>query len=180
MSDLKKTFPYFIEKELLQKCNISKERFHKVRGSQWKGVYQAITEKFADKTKTWKNGLHWANVNGYSPKSMKNLVGCYPVDYSTWFYQLPKIVPKDDMAYFLIDSGHYWYDGEQFWIFESGILELTEVLSVLNQSSFLGLGRSDYYIVSKKYKWIIGFNHHDVVSLVGEGLNAKCFLETKN
>ena len=54
------------------------------------------------------------------------------------------------------------------------------MLSVLNQSAFLDLGWLDYYIVSKKYKWIIGFNHHDVVSLVGEGLNPECFLETKN
>ena len=180
MNGFKKTFPYFVESELLQKCNISKARFHKVRGSQWKGVYQAITEKFADKTKTWKNGLHWANINGYSPKSMKDLVGCYSVDYATWFYQLPQIVPEDDMVYFLIDNGSYWYVGEQFWIFESGISELTKVLSVLNQSAFLDLGWLDYYIVSKKYKWIIGVNHHDVVSLVGEGLNPECFLETKN
>ncbi len=180
MSGLKKTFPYFLERELLQKCNISKDRFHKVRGNQWKGIYQTITENFADKTKTWKNGLHWANTNGYSPKSMKNLIGCYSVDYATWFHHLPQIAPEDDMVYFLIDRGNYWYEGEHFWIFESGILELTKVLSVLNESAFLDLGWLDYYIVSKKYKWIIGFNHHDVVSLVGKGLNPECFLEAKN
>lgn len=180
MSGLKKKFPYSVETELLQKCNISEDRFHKVRGNQWKGIYQAITDKFADKTKTWKNGLHGANTNGYSPKSMKNLIGCYSVDYATWFYQLPQIAPEDDMVYFLIDRGGYWYQGEHFWIFESGILELTKVLSVLSKSVFLDLGWSDYYIVSQKYKWIIGFNHHDVVSLVGEGLNPECFLEAKN
>ena len=126
MSGLKKTFPYFLERELLQKCNISKDRFHKVRGNQWERIYHTITEKFADKTKTWKNGLHWANTNGYSPKSMKNLIGCYSVDYATWFHHLPQIAPEDDMVYFLIDRGNYWYEGEHFWIFESGILELTK------------------------------------------------------
>ena len=171
---------FWFENELIKRCEISKKCFHKVRSTQWKNIYKIITEKYADKTKTWKNGLHWANINGYSPKSMKDLVGCYSVDYATWFYQLPKIVPEDDMVYFLIDNGSYWYAGEQFWIFESGISELTKVLSVLNQSAFLDLGWLDYYIVSKKYKWIIGFNHHDVVSLVGEGLNPECFLETKN
>ena len=80
------------------------------------------------------------------------------------------------MVYFLIDGGSYWYEGEQFWIFESGISELTKALSVLTKSAFLNLGWPDYYIVSKKYKWIIGFNHHDMVSLVGEGLNPECFL----
>ena len=27
----------------------------------------------------------------------------------------------------------------------------------------------DYYLVSKKLRWIIGFNHHNMVSLAGEG-----------
>ena len=86
MKDLTHTSLYWFEKELLKQCSISKECFHKVRGNQWKGIYGAITEKFADKTKIWKNGLHWANTNGYSPKNMKHFLGCYSVDYSTWFY----------------------------------------------------------------------------------------------
>lgn len=48
------------ENELIARCNISKNNFHKVRSIQWKDIYQTITEKYADKTKTWKNGLHWA------------------------------------------------------------------------------------------------------------------------
>lgn len=175
MEHFKRKFPYWFENELIQMCDISKERFHKVRGNQWKGIYQNITEKFADKTKIWKNGLHWANTKGYSPKSMKNLLGCYPVDYATWFYQLPKIIAQEDMVYFLIDMGEDWYFGENFWLFESGVSELVKILDLLNSSAFLGFGCQDYYIVSKKYKWIIGFNHHDIVSFVGEGLNLDGF-----
>lgn len=166
---------YYFEDELIKKCNISKSRFHKLRGNQWKSVYQTITEKFADKTKIWKNGLHWANINGYSPKSMKNFLGCYSVDYSTWFYQLPQIIPEDNMIYFLIDKGNDWYTGEIFWIFESYLPELIKVLHLLNKTAFLDFGFLDYYIVSKKFKWIIGFNHHDVVSFVGEGFKLNCF-----
>ena len=166
---------FYLESELIKRCGISKGRFHRVRSEQWRGVYQAITEKFADKTKVWKNGLHWANTNGYSPKSMKNLLGCFPVDYATWFYKLPEIIPEEGMVYFLIDCGGDWHSGEQFFHFEGYIPELVKVLAMLNQSFFLGLGWCDYYIVSKKYKWIIGFNHHDVVSVVGEGLCVDCF-----
>lgn len=180
MKDLERISCYWFENELLKQCSISKERFHKVKGNQWRNIYQKITERFADKTKIWKNGLHWANTNGYSPKSMKNFLGCYSVDYLTWFYQLPKIVPRDDMVYFLIDLGGDWYFGEKFWIFEGYLLELVKVLDVLNQTAFLDLGWLDYYVVSKKYKWIIGFNHHNVVSLVGEGLNSNCLKDMKN
>lgn len=178
MKDLKVTFPYWFENEILERCHISKECFHKVRGDQWRGIYRTITEKFADKTKIWKNGLHWANTNGYSPKSMNNFLGAYSVDYSTWFYQLPQIIPEDNMVYFLIDRGGDWYLGEHFLIFEVCIPELVKVLTLLNESAFWGLGASDYYMVSKKYKWIIGFNHHDIVSFVGEGLSLEGFMNT--
>ena len=169
-----KKFIYFFEDELIKKCDISKVRFHKLKSNQWENVYQKITDKFADKTKTWKNGLHWANTNGYSPKSMKNFLGCYHVDYATWFYQLPQIIPEDTMVYFLIDRGGDWYSGEEFWIFESYLPELIKVLCILNETAFLNFGFLDYYIVSKKFKWIIGLNHHDIASFVGEGIYVDC------
>ncbi|MDE6233294.1 MAG: hypothetical protein K2M60_08130 [Lachnospiraceae bacterium] len=164
------------ENELIKRCDISKIRFHKVRVTQCKNIYQKITEKYADKTQIWKNGLHWANTNGYSPKSMKKLLGCYSVERQTWFFYLPEIILNDDMVYFLIDIGGDWYTGEYFWIFESYIPELVKVLDLLNQTAFLDIGWSDYYIVSKKFRWIIGFNHHNVISCVGEGLSIDCFL----
>ncbi len=165
-----------LEHEVVTQCGISEERFRKVRGHQWENIYQKIVEKYADKTKTWKNGLHWANTNGYSPKSMKKLLGCYTVDYSTWFYFLPQIIKEENkMVYFLIDRGSDWYFGEEFWIFESYIPELVKALDLLSHTAFLENGWLDYYIVSKKYQWLIGFNHHDIISCIGEGVNLDCF-----
>lgn len=163
-----------IENEIIGKCGISKKRFHKVGGTQWRSIYQTIAEKYADKTRTWKNGLHWANINGYSPKSMRNFLGSWQVDYSAWFYLLPQMISGDEMVYFLIDRGSDWHSGEKFWIFESYIPELVKALELLNRTAFLDTGWSDYYIVSKKFHWLIGFNHHDIVSCVGEGLNLNC------
>lgn len=165
-----------LEHEVISQCGIAKEHFHKVSGSQWENIYHKITEKYADKTKIWKNGLHWANVNGYSPKSMKQLLGCCAVDRSTWFHFLPQMIDDENkMVYFLIDKGNDWYLGEKFWIFESYIPELVKALDFLNHTAFFDNGWLDYYIVSKKYQWIIGFNHHDIISCLGEGLNLDCF-----
>ena len=123
-----------LEHEIITKCGISKERFRKVSENQWENIYQKIAEKYADKTKIWKNGLHWANINGYNPKSMKHFLGCYPVDYATWFYHLPQIIPKDTMVYFLIDRGGDWYTGEHFWLFESCLSELIKALVELSEN----------------------------------------------
>ena len=169
-----------LEQELIKGCGMAQERFHRVSSAKWKGIYQKITEEYADKTKTWKNGLHWANTNGYSPKSMKKLVGCYQVDDAAWFCLLPQIVPEDKMVYFLIDIGNCdWHFGEKFWIFESYIPELVKALRLLSDTAFLECGWSDYYIVDKKYKWLIGWNHHHVISCVGEGIDLTCLKKTQ-
>lgn len=166
---------FYLESKLIEGCDISKDCFQRVRNGKWEEIYQTITQNFANKTKVWKNGLHWANTNGYSPKSMEKLLGCFPVDYATWFYMLPEIIPESGMVYLLLDYGDRdWYYGEKFWIFESYIPGLVKALDLLNKSCFLGMGWLDYYIVSKKYKWIIGFNHHHRVSVVGEGLQVDC------
>ena len=111
---------------------------------------------------------------------MKKHLGCYPVDYMTWFQQLSQIVPREEMVYFLIDCGGDWYIGEKFRIFESYIPELIKILTLLNQTFWLDLGLPDYYLVSKKYKWIVGFNHHDVVSFAGEGLDIQAINALKS
>lgn len=159
------------ESELIEKSGVSKERFHKLSGPQAKDVYYKICERYADKSKTYKNGLHWANINGYSKKSMKDFRGSYPVNYTNWYHQLTNIIPEKNMVYFLIDRGGFYDAGEKFWIFESYVKDLIQTLDLLNQTAFLDIGWSDYYIVSKKYEWLIGFNHHDVVSFIGKSLN---------
>ena len=153
-------FPYWFESRVQAVCGIPKARFHKVRGDRWESICQRITDTFADKTRSWKNGLHWAGVNGYSPKAMKHLTDCFQADYQRWFLTLPELV-DDDMVHFLID-----YCGTKFLLYESGVAELVQALTLLNQTGFLGLGFHEYYLVSKKFQWIIGFNHHDVVSVV--------------
>ncbi|MCI8601639.1 MAG: hypothetical protein HFE45_08650 [Oscillospiraceae bacterium] len=160
------------EKILAESCGFSKTRFHRVGSGRWQGIYCQITEKFADKTRTWKNGLHWANTNGYSPKAMEELQGCFSADPENWFRLLPEMLPEsgDGMVYFLLDLGGDWYSGENFWLFEVGVPELVKALDVLNKNHFLGLGWPDYYIASKKFDWIIGYNHHDIASIIGKGV----------
>ncbi len=81
------------------------------------------------------------------------------------------------MVYFLLDLGGDPCGADSFWLFEGFLSQLLQVLALLNQTAFLGLGWPDYYIVSQKYRWIIGYNHHDVVSLAGEGFSAGALAE---
>ena len=149
---------------------IPRERFHRVRWDRWEDIYRQITARFADKTRSHKNGLHWANTNGYSPWAMERLLGCYQAGGNPWYLRLPEILPEESgMVWLLLDLGGDWHSGEHFYLFEGYVAELTVVLRLLDQTAFLGWGYPDYYLVSKKLRWIIGFNHHNMVSLAGEG-----------
>ena len=159
-----------MEAELLRQTGIPWERFHRVRWDRWEDIYRQITARFADKTRARNNGLHWANTNGYSPWAMERLLGCYQAGGNPWYLRLPEILPEESgMVWLLLDLGGDWHSGEHFYLFEGYVAELTVVLRLLDQTAFLGWGYPDYYLVSKKLRWIIGFNHHDVVSLAGEG-----------
>lgn len=159
------------EAELLRRTGIPPERFHRVRHDRWEDICRRIADRFADRTRVRENGLHWANTNGYSPAVMAQLQGCWPVGSDPWYLKLPAILPEETgMVWLLLDLGGDWYSGEHFWLFEGYVAEMTAALHLLYREGFLGLGYPDYYLVSKKYRWIIGFNHHDVVSLAGESL----------
>lgn len=157
------------EKELREQLRLPPERFCRVRWDRWQGIYQAICQRFADKTRSWKNGLHWANTNGYSPWAMERLAGTWQAEPERWFLALPDLLPEETgKVYFLLDLGGDWHSGECFWLFEGYLPEVVQALALLTRTAFLGLGWPDYYLVSQKYRWIIGYNHHDVVSLAGE------------
>ena len=159
-----------LEEQLRGSLGLSAEAFHRVRFDRWEAIYEQIADRFADRTRSRRNGLHWANTNGYSPWAMERLLGCYQAGGNPWYLRLPEILPEEaGMVWLLLDLGGDWHSGEHFYLFEGYVAELTVVLRLLDQTAFLGWGYPDYYLVSKKLRWIIGFNHHNMVSLAGEG-----------
>lgn len=159
-----------MEEEILRQTGIPRERFHRVRWDRWEDIYRQITARFADKTRARNNGLHWANTNGYSPWAMDRLAGCWHTDCRSWFFRLPELLPEDQFVYLLLEPAGGW-----FWLFEGRLEAVIRALAVLNETAFLGLGSPDYYLASRKFRWIIGFNHHDMVSLAGEGFALEGF-----
>lgn len=159
------------EKELREKLALPETAFHRVRFDRWEEICEKIADRFADRTRNYRNGLHWANTSGYSPWAMERLAGSWHTDYQSWFLRLPELLPGDPRVYLLIEVGQ-----ERFWLFEGELAAVISALTLLSGTAFLGwLGYPDYYLVSQKFRWIIGFNHHDVVTLAGEGFSLEGF-----
>ena len=64
-----------LEEQLRGSLGLSAEAFHRVRFDRWEAIYEQIADRFADRTRSRRNGLHWANTNGYSPWAMARLAG---------------------------------------------------------------------------------------------------------
>ena len=158
------------EGELRARLDLSEADFRRVGRDRWRSILEQLANRFADRTRDRKRELHWANTNGYSPWAMDRLAGCWHTDCRSWFFRLPELLPEDQFVYLLLEPAGGW-----FWLFEGRLEAVIRALAVLNETAFLGLGSPDYYLASRKFRWIIGFNHHDMVSLAGEGFALEGF-----
>lgn len=163
-------FMFLFQKDIqkvLKENNIKEDRFHRVNICKWENIYSKAADKFADRSKIWRKGLHWANTNGYSQK--QEFIFAYDSrDNWNFIYKLSEIILESHkMVYLFLEKGN-----DKFEIYEGYI---PETIIILDEGIFL----SDFYIVSKKYEWIIGYNHEEIVSFVGRGLNIECLKNKK-
>lgn len=157
---MKNEYKGLLRKEIQSYCkdnSIKNEDFHFLSLYQWQNVYDKILENFADYAWTRHNGLHWLNTNGIYKKSV-----CYSFDSREqwdWILKLPDMLENtEEMLYFVLEE-----EGQKskFWIAEGKMKTIAQII-------YEGLFDDDYYIVDKKYRWMITRNHHGVVAFVGE------------
>jgi hypothetical protein len=123
----------------------------------------SIENAFVDKSKDWKADIHWANLGYYKadiPCSTKVME-----DWS-WVGKLPRMIPTSEQPVYVLFEDTKNYEAK-YWLYEAFVDEL---VLVLNECESL----DDFYIVSKKYNWLISLNHHDVISCVGYGVTLDC------
>ena len=128
-----------IEKTI-KEHQINRKRFFEVSKQSYQQIIKKIGQTFVDKSKHT-DSIHWANMGNYRSE----LKCTYVVmrDWSDWLKELPNIVPVfDTSAYVLFE------DARTYWLYEAYMYEL---ILVLNESCLYG----DFYIVSKKYDWLI-------------------------
>jgi len=136
---------------------IDRNRFFEVSKQSYQQIVKKIEAKFVQKSK-YSDDIHWANMGHYRPELKCRFVTMK--DWISWMKELPNIIPASDtLVYALFEE----VGNSKYWLYETQIQEL---ITVLNESHLWG----DFYIVSKKYDWLISLNHHDVISYVGENL----------
>ena len=146
---------------------IPTEKFHFVSMYNWEDIYQKVLSNFAD----WKwirqnKSLHWLNVNGILAKDVVVRYSFDSRDQWDWILKLPDLI-GDNIVYLLIE------EVSKFWVAQG---DPTTIAQILHE----GLYDLDYYIVDRKYQWMITCNHHQMILFMQKGYANKTAYEGCN
>lgn len=142
---------------------IPETEFRFVNIYKWKNIYDKVLEHFIDGQYAKAHGLHWANVEDGFKKGLDRIyVFSYrKKDSYKWLERLPEIV-KCEKVYLLLEAWNR--QDHKYWIAECS----PAVVDLVINDTYLS---EDYYITDKKFNWLITGNHHDVVQMIGSGLD---------
>ena len=119
--------------------------------TDWEPVMKKIEEKFLkDQYNKW---VWWWDGHFKGPVYASGL-------FSVPFVILDKLIPLQESVWFIAEGRK-----NKLWLFEGNIKSIQLVLAEIYAF--------EYYIVSKKYEWLLCENHHDVLFGVGEKIIEK-------
>lgn len=127
--------------------------------------YRSIIEKTERVFVRNGGDIHWANMGRWNPE-----LECGTVDISDdrmWVKKLPLIIPDSKKPVYVLLEDCLNFE-PKYWVYE---MRIPELICIIGEAC----GLDDFYIVSKKFDWIISECHEDIVSFVGSGLNLSCF-----
>lgn len=141
-----------IEKAL-KTTGLSSNDFKLVNPYEYEKVLVAILDKF---TTLGKKGLNcsWLWNSFKDPKSSIQLD--YPPPY------LKKLVALEEKVWFVAENQGRTKQHGNFWLYEGKVATIIDILGEMY--SF------EYYIVSKKFEWLLCENHHEILIGVGSSM----------
>ncbi|GAA4340105.1 DUF6756 family protein [Flaviaesturariibacter amylovorans] len=145
--------------KVVTELSIPSDRFHPLRPhSGWQEIEDKIYDRFVGIS-------HWKQRPGWLWEHFK--LDSYSVQFSTWPLDLlPRLVDPFEPVWFFV-NGRNW----KFWFYEGYIETITKVIAE-------SVGIDEFYICSKKYDWLLCFNHHDFLIATGDTMPEKLYLLT--
>lgn len=144
---------------IIKEQQLDRSRIYEVSKLHYSGIIREIQTRFVDKG----GNIHWSNM-GYFNRNLP----CRSLSINgrpLWYHDLDLIIPRpDEPVYVLLEDVKNYT--AKYWLYEMYLPELKLVLDEIS-------GLNDFYIVSRKYEWLISENHEDIISLIGSCLNAE-------
>lgn len=132
----------------IKELNINREEFFEVPKLEWQEILLKITDYFVCK-KYYTNDLHWAWEKLKEPR-----IGLRLKNDDAYKY-IADIV-KEEYVWFIVDDG-----SGKMWLYEGKPQIISEIIA---DAYYI----DEYYIVSKKYEWLLCEDHHCIIYGSGE------------
>lgn len=132
----------------VKELSINREGFFELGNQHWSNIIKKIEDQFLNKS-DYKTTLHHGWEIFKEPTDTLQFVN---QDGYKYFEELI----SDEPVYFVVEDTNY-----KMWIYEGNV---KSIVAVIGNSYCLG----EYYLVSKKYDWILCENHHRIVIGAGE------------
>ena len=139
--------------EAVKELGLNRARFFEAPKLEYAAIIKRIEKTFVI------NGgpIHWANIERrFSPR-----FECRLFDVSgrpRWYLALPHIVPDPDKPVYALFEDRLAFE-PKYWLYEAYMHELVKVIDETPPC--------DFYIVSKKYEWLISEDHEETAYFVG-------------
>ena len=129
---------------------ISDNEFRELKTNEWELVQSKILKAFLyDRPQSIKRSWLWDDL-----KVVVHSIGCITDPYE----KLNLLIQRDAIVYFFVNET--MNEQTKYWYYQGNV---NSIISIIGEI----IGLDEYYIVSKKYDWLLCTNHHDV--LIGAG-----------
>ena len=142
---------------VIKEFHLDRSRIFEVSHLKYADIIKRIEKTFVINS----GPLHWSNIgNRFQPSFA--LKTRYIGNHRLWYHMLDKIIP-DTLHYVLFEDTVDFQP--KYWVYE---MFPNEMITVIDESD---PSPDDFYIVSKKFEWLISECHEDIVYFVGDGID---------
>lgn len=142
--------------EAIKTLNLSSNNFRLVSLHEYEEILVSILERF---TTLGKKGLNYS----WWWSSFKKPSCSIHLEYAPDV--LKELVPLEETVWFVTEDWKRTKQHGNFWLYEGGIALIADLIGEM-----YGF---EYYIVSKKFEWLLGEDHHGVLIGVGQSMTEK-------
>lgn len=142
---------------VIKEQGLARSRAFEVSKMSYAGILKKIQDTFV-----YHGGdMHWSNMGYLKPQLCCKYIPIH--GQRLWYHALPQILPAPEEPVYTLFEDTQNYQAK-YWLYEMYLPELITILDEVN-------GLDDFYIVSKKYDWLLSENHEDIVACIGAALN---------
>lgn len=140
--------------QVIKEYRIAPEDFKPVNINEWEEIENKIIETFCDFPLSYKYRPTWLwEYFKFSGTALSNLV-----EYAPQY--LPELLEPEERVWFFVNDHK-----SKFWYYEGTV---RSIQTIIDESYW-----DEFYIVSKKYDWLICMNHHEIFMTIGAEIPEK-------